>query len=138
VLAAAGVRPSRAPRPGRCGFCGGPPWIAFRRIDAAGEGADGAARHLGCALCGGDWLFVRGRCPGCAEEDPRQLPVFSADAHPNVRLEACESCRGYLKSIDLTLDARPIPEVDDLLSLSLDLWAAEQGFTRLAPGLAGI
>jgi formate dehydrogenase maturation protein FdhE len=43
-----------------------------------------------------------------------------------------------VKSIDLTLDARPIPEVDDLLSIALDLWAGEQGFTRIEPGLAGI
>jgi formate dehydrogenase maturation protein FdhE len=43
-----------------------------------------------------------------------------------------------MKSLDLSLDARPIPEVDDLLSISLDLWAVEQGFTRIEPGLAGI
>jgi formate dehydrogenase maturation protein FdhE len=42
-----------------------------------------------------------------------------------------------VKSIDLTLDARAIPEVDDLVSLSLDLWAAREGFTRIEPGLAG-
>ena len=31
-----------------------------------------------------------------------------------------------------------IPEVDDLVSLAMDLWAQEQGFARLEPGLAGI
>ena len=41
-------------------------------------------------------------------------------------------------SIDLSLDARPIPEVDDLVSLALDLWAADQGYQRIEPGLAGI
>jgi formate dehydrogenase maturation protein FdhE len=40
-----------------------------------------------------------------------------------------------VKSIDLTMDARPIPEVDDLLSISLDLWAADQGWTRIAPAI---
>jgi FdhE protein len=55
-----------------------------------------------------------------------------------VRIEACETCRRYMKSIDLTLDARPIPEVDDVLSISLDLWAADQGFTRIEPGIAGL
>ena len=38
---------------------------------------------------------------------------------------------------DLTVDGRAIPEVDDLLSLSMDLWAAREGFTRIEPGLAG-
>jgi FdhE protein len=55
-----------------------------------------------------------------------------------VRIEACESCRRYLKSIDLTLDARPLPEVDDLLSIVLDLWAEEQGYSRIEPGAAGL
>jgi formate dehydrogenase maturation protein FdhE len=55
-----------------------------------------------------------------------------------VRIEACETCRRYVKSIDLSQDARPIPEVDDLVSLSTDLRAAEQGFERIEPGLAGI
>lgn len=93
---------------------------------------------LGCALCGTEWMFQRVLCPSCFEEDPTRLPSFSSDRHANVRVEACETCRRYVKSLDLSLDARPIPEVDDLLSISLDLWAAEQGFTRLEPGLAGI
>ena len=67
-----------------------------------------------------------------------KLPGFRAEAHSAVRIEACETCRRYVKSIDLSADARPIPEVDDLVSLSLDLWAAEQGFTRIEPGLAGL
>ena len=58
--------------------------------------------------------------------------------HPGVRVEACETCHRYLKSIDLSQDARPLPEVDDLASLPLDLWAIEQGFTRIEPGLAGV
>jgi formate dehydrogenase maturation protein FdhE len=55
-----------------------------------------------------------------------------------VRIEVCETCHRYLKSIDQTLDARSIPEVDDLLSLAMDVWALEEGYTRLEPGLAGI
>ena len=55
-----------------------------------------------------------------------------------MRIEVCETCRRYVKSFDLSEDARPIPEVDDLLSLSLDLWAREQGYERIEPGLAGI
>jgi formate dehydrogenase maturation protein FdhE len=43
-----------------------------------------------------------------------------------------------VKSIDLTKDARPVPEIDELLSLSMDLWAMDEGFTRIEPGLAGI
>jgi formate dehydrogenase maturation protein FdhE len=127
--------PDRALRRGRCPFCGGAPWIGARRD--AGE-MEGARRHLCCALCGVEWPFGRIVCPACLEEDPHKLPCFRSEAHPAVRIEACETCRRYVKSIDLSEDARPIPEVDDLLSLSMDLWAVEEGFTRAEPGLAGL
>ena len=93
---------------------------------------------LGCSLCGLEWLFERILCPSCFEEDPHKLPAFRDESHPAVRIEACETCRRYVKSIDLTVDARALPEVDDLVSLGLDLWAAREGFTRIEPGLAGL
>ena len=99
---------------------------------------EGAKRSLGCALCGAEWPFPRILCPSCHEEDPKKLPAYSAAAQPAVRIEACETCRRYVKSIDLSEDARPIPEVDDLASLSLDLWALREGFERTEPGLAGL
>ncbi|HTE53908.1 MAG TPA: formate dehydrogenase accessory protein FdhE [Kofleriaceae bacterium] len=137
VLAARGVRPEppQVARDGGCPFCGGPALIGLRRA-AAGDA--GAQRLLGCAVCGGEWPVNRIRCPACAEEGPDKLPQFQSERYPAVRLESCDACRGYLKSIDLTVDARAIPEVDDLSSLSMDLWAAEQGYTRLEPSLAGI
>ena len=78
------------------------------------------------------------RCPSCQEADPVKLPAFQSEAHPGTRIEACDTCRRYVKSIDLTLDMRPIPEVDDLVSIAMDLWAVEQGLTRIEPGLAGL
>jgi FdhE protein len=135
VLRAVNRAPARLHRHGRCPFCGGAPWISARRD--AGE-MEGARRMLGCSLCGTEWMFQRILCPACFEEDPAKLPSFQSDRHSTVRIEACETCRRYVKSIDLSLDARPIPEVDDLLSISMDLWAVEQGFTRIEPGLAGL
>lgn len=135
VLAALRINPDRQHRSGYCPFCGGPPWIAARRSPGNMEGAQ---RFLGCALCGGEWPLARIHCPSCEEEHPEKLPSFQSDAHPSVRIEACETCHRYVKSIDLTVDLRPIPEVDDLLSLAMDVWAIEQGFTRIEPGLAGI
>ena len=103
-----------------------------------GAQLEGARRTLVCALCGLEWLFERIRCPACFEENPYRLPAFRDERHPAVRIEACETCRRYVKSIDLSEDARPIPEVDDLASIAMDLWAAGEGWTRVEPGLAGI
>ena len=140
VLARVGVAPDRAHPPAGCPFCGGAPWIAARRHAAASANAgdgDGAHRLLGCALCGGEWPLGRILCPSCAEADPAKLPAFTSPSYAAVRIEACETCRHYVKSIDLTVDGRAIPEVDDLVSLGMDLWAARRGFARIEPGLAG-
>jgi FdhE protein len=135
TLARFRVAPDRLHRDGHCPFCGGRPIVSFRRGDPESHGA---ARWLSCGLCGTEWLFNRIRCPSCGEEDPAKLPVFQGGPHAAVRIEACETCRRYVKSIDLTIDARPLPEVDDVASIALDLWAMEQGFDRIQPGWAGI
>jgi FdhE protein len=129
-------RPPDRPRlDGSCPFCGGAPWIAARRAPPDGSGAQ---RYLGCSLCAGEWVAGRLRCAACSEEDPRRLPSYTSARHPAVRLEACESCKRYVKSLDLTVDGRLIPEVDELASIAMDVWATEQGYRRIEPGLAGV
>ena len=135
VLRQKNQTPDRQHTRGHCPFCGGAAWISARKAPAD---AESGLRMLGCSLCGLEWNFNRICCPSCFEEDPYKLPVFQTDAYPLVRIEACETCHRYVKSIDLTKDMRPIPAVDDLLSISMDLWAVEEGYTRIEPGMAGI
>ena len=123
---------------GNCVFCGGGAWISSRIIPPGPGTGEGALRMLHCALCAFTWQVNRIRCPSCGEENPEKLPSFSAPQHLGVRVEACDSCKSYVKSIDLTVDARRVPEIDDLVALSLDLWAVEKGYQRLEPGLAGL
>lgn len=134
-LARARVAADRPRHEGHCPVCGSAPIVSYRKELPE---TNGGARFLVCGLCGTDWPFNRIRCPSCHEEDPAKLPGFQSDVHKNVRIEACETCRRYVKSLDLTLDARPLPEVDDLVSLAMDLWAIEEGWTRIEPGWAGI
>lgn len=129
------ITPDRVHSPGHCPFCGGAAWISFRK---SASDAESGFRYLSCALCALDWAINRIQCPCCHEEDPFKLPVFQSDAHPNARIEACDTCHRYIKSIDLTKDARPVPIVDDLLSIAMDLWAVDEGYTRIEPGLAGL
>jgi FdhE protein len=126
------------PVKGACVYCGGGAWIASRRIPPGPGTGEGALRMLHCALCAFFWQIPRIHCPSCGEQDPDKLPNFTAPQHPGVRIEACETCKAYVKSIDLTLDLRRVPEIDELVSLSLDLWAGEKGYQRMEPGLAGL
>jgi len=135
TVSASGLDVGRRHLPGHCPRCGGAPMLSVRRAAAESEAV---ARHLLCGLCGEEWPYVRVKCPCCFEEDPGKLPSFQSERHPGVRVEACDTCRRYLKSIDLSVDGRPVPEVDDLASVSIDLWAQQEGYVRIEPGVAGM
>jgi FdhE protein len=113
-----------------CPVCGSRPSVGALR-----EEGHGARRTLVCGLCLTEWDYARVVCPSCDEERFDALPVYTADSLPHARLEACDSCRTYLKTIDLTKDGLAVPVVDDLASVPLDLWAREHGYHRLRPNL---
>ncbi len=115
-----------------CPFCFEKPMAAVLRPEG-----EGGRRTLLCGRCFTEWEFRRLLCPGCGEEDRDKLPVYTAAEFPHIRVDACDTCRHYLKAVDLTRDGRAVPEVDDLASLPLDLWAMEHEYRRLAPGLLG-
>jgi hypothetical protein len=137
LAAALELGPGREVEPGsgHCPRCGASPTIGFRRAE---PGSDGASRWLFCGVCASEWQTSRIRCPGCGETDPVKLPSWQREGAPGTRVEGCETCKAYLKSVDLSVDARAIPEVDELTTLALDVWAMEQGYQRLEPGLAGV
>jgi FdhE protein len=116
-----------------CPVCGEKPVAAVLRPEG-----DGGKRFLLCSRCFTEWEFRRVLCPQCGEEDKDKLPVYTASEFPHVRVEACDACRVYLKSIDLTKNGLAVPEVDELASIALDLWAAERGYTKLQPNLFGL
>ena len=114
----------------RCPTCGGRPVVGVLR-----EAGHGARRALICGLCGTEWRVPRISCPGCGESRFDALTTIRADAYPHAQVDVCSSCRTCLKTLDLSRNNTMIPIVDDLATLPLDLWAREQGFTRLRPHL---
>ena len=114
----------------RCPACGGAPVVGVLR-----EEGHGARRRLVCGLCLTEWDYLRVVCVKCGEQRFEALPVFTADQFPQARVDACETCRGYLKTIDATRDGRAVPVVDDLATSALDLWAREQGYVRVRANL---
>ena len=91
-----------------------------------------------CSLCLTEWGFPRMRCPACGEERPERRPHHVSESWPHVRLEECGSCRVYVKAIDLREAGLAVPVVDELASVELDLWAAEQGLSKLRTNLLGL
>jgi FdhE protein len=116
----------------KCPYCQSDPQLAVIRPEG-----DGGKRLLLCSFCQSEWEFRRILCPACGEEHHEKLPRYSADGISAVRVEACEVCKSYLKSVDMTVDGLAVPVVDEVATAPLDLWAAEQGYHKIHLNLMG-
>ncbi len=115
-----------------CPLCGARPLSGVLRPEG-----DGGKRFLLCSFCSQEWEFRRILCPTCGEEAEGKLPVYVAEQLPHIRVEACDTCQFYIRTVDLTKDGHAIPLVDDLAAIPLTLWAHEHGYSRLQPNLLG-
>ncbi len=116
-----------------CPFCSARPIAGVLRPEG-----DGGKRSLICALCATEWNIGRIVCPACGEESVEKLAVYTADQFPHVRVEACDTCRYYIKTVDLTKNGRAVPVVDELAAIPLDLWAQQHEYVKLRANMLGI
>ncbi len=114
----------KAPEVGTCPICGSLPLISSLKQK---EGF----RHATCSFCRHDYRIRRIACPVCGEDDQKKLTFFTVDEKPGFRVDVCETCKTYIKTIDFrNLDRISLPVFDDLDSLALDYVAASQGYRR--------
>lgn len=120
--------PSSPGHDNRCPRCQQRPVAGVLR-----DAGQGTRRALVCGLCFTEWGFERIVCPACGERKFDALPVYTAEQVAGARIEGCDTCGVYLKTLDASQDGTIIPEVDDIATLTLDLWAREHGYRRLRP-----
>ncbi|MEW5771912.1 MAG: formate dehydrogenase accessory protein FdhE [Thermodesulfobacteriota bacterium] len=119
----------RAWEHGHCPVCGRPPLIA----ELAGKEG---VRMLTCSFCHARYRAPRMMCAFCGERDHAKLPFFTVEEEPGYRVDVCSTCKRYIKTIDFrSLDRVPVPLLDDLDSLALDMVASREGYGR--PTLSG-
>jgi formate dehydrogenase accessory protein FdhE len=118
--------------PFTCPLCGGKPIVGVLRREG-----DGARKSLICMLCAHEWAFRRLYCPACGEEREPQLAFYSSPKIAHVRVDVCDTCHTYLKSVDLTKTGLAVPIVDELATIPLDLWAREHGYQKLQVNMLG-
>jgi hypothetical protein len=137
-----------------CPRCGGLPQVSC--LASSGDALVSGPRSLLCARCATSWSCSRSVCPACGERGEEKLRVYAehlegpvsgkgngkADgdrraAFPHLRIAACSTCSRYLIEVDMARDARAVPEVDELAALPLDLYAADEGLTKVTPNLMG-
>jgi FdhE protein len=113
---------------GYCPVCGGWPTLAEAR------GVE-RSRCFCCARCGGDWFAGWLRCPYCGNADHRRSAalVDGGAAGTRHRVDTCEACQGYVKTLTVLVATEPAEiALADLRSVSLDLAAIEHGYRRPA------
>ena len=78
---------------GCCPVCGGEPLMG-RLEKEIGK------RVLQCHLCRTQWIFTRLECPFCGNSDQDKLRYFFDQEDPAHRVEVCDLCKMYLKTVD--------------------------------------
>ena len=114
---------------GYCQVCGA--WPAFAEVRGIER-----TRFSRCARCGCEWPALPLRCPYCGVDDHEALVSLVPEAPGlDAVIEACQSCRGYLKAFTRLQGCPPAAVmIEDLATVQLDLAALEQGYLRPADG----
>ena len=108
---------------GYCPVCAAWPILAeLRGLDRS--------RRLRCGRCGADWEVEWLRCIHCGEQDHQRLGSLVAEGGgETLKVETCDTCGGYLKSI-ASLQGLPAFELllQDLETVEFDLVALDRGY----------
>jgi formate dehydrogenase accessory protein FdhE len=109
-------------RRGSCPVCGSQPWMA--RLSA-----DNGRRSLACSLCHTEWGFERLRCPFCDNTDQARLRYFTVNGDIAHRVDCCDRCRRYIKTVDERASGGPANLLlEDVATVHLDALALQQGY----------
>ena len=120
----------------RCPNCRGLPQLSYFAV--SGEALVSGPRYLVCSRCATNWVFSRMTCAACGEANGTRLPIFQEQQQfPHVRVDGCQTCHKHLLTFDLRRDTRAVPVVDEIAALPLDLYARDQGLTKIAANLMG-
>lgn len=126
---AAGHDPEKIHPTGNCPICGSLPYILELR------GKEGQ-RFAHCAYCRHTYRIRRIACACCNTNTADQLKYFTAEGEPGYRVDTCEACKTYIKTMDFRdLDREVFAPLNDLESLALDILAKNEGFHRMAPSV---
>lgn len=93
----------------------------------------GRQRLLTCGCCKTRWQYLRTRCPFCEDTDDHRLSVLAVEGEEGLRIDYCDSCRGYLKTYDGEGSENVL--LADWTSVHLDVVASDRGLKRFAASL---
>ena len=113
-----------------CPVCGSMPSLNLL------QGVEGKRYSL-CSYCDFQWRIDRLSCAVCGNGEPKSLSYFSGEGEEAFRIDLCDNCRHYIKTIDYRELEASDAALEDLATLHLDVLAVEKGYTRAVPALWG-
>jgi FdhE protein len=90
-------------------------------------------RYSLCSHCGCDWRVDRLSCCVCGNKEQGSLQYFYGDGEAACRIDLCDACHHYIKTIDHRSLEGSDPCLEDLATLHLDVLAVQKGYSRAVP-----
>jgi FdhE protein len=109
-----------------CPICGSLPHLSLLKEEVG-------KRYLLCSYCGYTWRTDRLSCPFCDNKEQASLHYFYGEGEENYRIDLCDKCHQYIKTIDTRTMGEKDLSLEDLATLHLDLLASEKGYKRPVP-----
>ena len=72
-------------------------------------------------------------CSICDNQQQDLLQHFVDESDTACRIDQCDKCHHYIKTIDLRALDTPDPVLEDLATLHLDVVAVQRGYLRSVP-----
>jgi FdhE protein len=113
---------------GHCPICGSLPHLALLKEEVG-------KHYCLCSFCGYEWRVDRLVCPFCNNKEQDSLHYFYGEGEEVHRIDLCEKCHQYIKTIDLRKIEEIDPTLEDLATLHLDILASQKGYKRPVPNL---
>jgi FdhE protein len=109
---------------GYCPACGS--WPAMAEVV-------GGHRLLRCSFCAAAWELTTYACVYCTEDGEPFVTAAPDEERKDRRVEVCGSCRGYLKTVDVSeVSPFPLLSIGDLETMDLDMAAMDHGYVKPA------
>jgi len=107
---------------GYCPICGSPASLSLFEKDGK--------RFLCCSFCWHKWPTRRIFCNNCENADDKTLKYYSFDNEQEHRVDVCDKCKSYIKTVDCRNADRFIyPPLEYISTPHIDIKMMEMGFT---------
>ena len=105
-----------------CPVCGSHPVASVIKAEPRS-----GLRYLHCSLCESQWHQIRAQCTSCGE-DKGVFLWGETETKAAIRVESCDTCKGYTKMLFTNINPKLEVAVDDLATLLMDQHLVEQGY----------